>query len=189
MPEPAAESVETTHYSIIDSEGTAVAVTYTLNGSYGAGVVADGTGRSAQVPGYPTAGKTGTARIPQPGPHLDPNDAYQDAQGGYHYESSFVGFVPGADLSIIVTIQDAETSIYGSEVAAPLFSRLAAMALRNEAIPPPSLVEVSSPAVPDLSPSARGIGAEGPVAGLTLADSGALALSLSVGRVYFFADD
>ena len=32
-------------------------------------------------------------------------------------------------------------------------------------------------------------GAEGPVAGLTLADSGALALSLSVGRVYFFADD
>lgn len=31
-------------------------------------------------------------------------------------------------------------------------------------------------------------GAEGPVAGLTLAGSGALVLSLSVGRVYFFAD-
>ncbi|RUW62940.1 gamma-glutamyltransferase [Mesorhizobium sp. M7A.F.Ca.US.008.03.1.1] len=38
------ESKETTHYSIIDDEGNAVAVTYTLNGSFGAGVVADGTG-------------------------------------------------------------------------------------------------------------------------------------------------
>ncbi|HJE91572.1 MAG TPA: PQQ-binding-like beta-propeller repeat protein [Dietzia timorensis] len=32
-------------------------------------------------------------------------------------------------------------------------------------------------------------GAQGPVAGLTLADSGAIALSLSIGRVYLFADD
>ncbi|MFA1621580.1 gamma-glutamyltransferase [Rhizobium mongolense] len=40
----AKESVETTHYSIVDDEGNAVAVTYTLNGSFGAGVVAPGTG-------------------------------------------------------------------------------------------------------------------------------------------------
>jgi gamma-glutamyltranspeptidase/glutathione hydrolase len=39
-----AESVETTHYSIVDKDGNAVSVTYTLNGSFGAGVVADGTG-------------------------------------------------------------------------------------------------------------------------------------------------
>ncbi|WP_337268736.1 gamma-glutamyltransferase [Oryzifoliimicrobium ureilyticus] len=38
------ESHETTHYSIIDKDGNAVAVTYTLNGSFGAGVVAPGTG-------------------------------------------------------------------------------------------------------------------------------------------------
>lgn len=38
------ESSETTHYSIVDDEGNAVAVTYTLNGSFGAGVVAPGTG-------------------------------------------------------------------------------------------------------------------------------------------------
>lgn len=38
------ESQETTHYSIIDDARNAVAVTYTLNGSFGAGVVADGTG-------------------------------------------------------------------------------------------------------------------------------------------------
>jgi gamma-glutamyltranspeptidase/glutathione hydrolase len=38
------ESHETTHYSIMDKDGNAVAVTYTLNGSFGARVVAPGTG-------------------------------------------------------------------------------------------------------------------------------------------------
>jgi gamma-glutamyltranspeptidase / glutathione hydrolase len=38
------EHKQTTHYSIIDDEGNAVAVTYTLNDSYGAAMVADGTG-------------------------------------------------------------------------------------------------------------------------------------------------
>jgi gamma-glutamyltranspeptidase/glutathione hydrolase len=33
-----AESDETTHYSIVDGEGNAIAVTYTLNGGYGSGV-------------------------------------------------------------------------------------------------------------------------------------------------------
>lgn len=44
MPKGFGESKETTHYSIIDNDGNAVAVTYTLNGSFGAGVVAEGTG-------------------------------------------------------------------------------------------------------------------------------------------------
>lgn len=38
------ESTETTHFSIVDDEGNAVAVTTTLNGSFGAKVVAGGTG-------------------------------------------------------------------------------------------------------------------------------------------------
>ena len=38
------EPAETTHYSIVDGAGNAVAVTYTLNGSYGSGVTADGLG-------------------------------------------------------------------------------------------------------------------------------------------------
>ena len=38
------ESDQTTHYSIMDSEGNAVANTYTLNFSYGLGLVAEGTG-------------------------------------------------------------------------------------------------------------------------------------------------
>ncbi|MER9656834.1 gamma-glutamyltransferase [Mesorhizobium sp. M0152] len=44
MPKGFGESKQTTHYSIIDKDGNAVAVTYTLNGSFGAGVVAAGTG-------------------------------------------------------------------------------------------------------------------------------------------------
>jgi gamma-glutamyltranspeptidase/glutathione hydrolase len=38
------ESDNTTHYSVVDSEGNAVANTYTLNFSYGLGMVAEGTG-------------------------------------------------------------------------------------------------------------------------------------------------
>jgi gamma-glutamyltranspeptidase/glutathione hydrolase len=38
------EKPETTHYSVADGEGNAVAVTYTINGYFGAGVVAPGSG-------------------------------------------------------------------------------------------------------------------------------------------------
>ncbi|MGI9435562.1 MAG: gamma-glutamyltransferase [Geminicoccaceae bacterium] len=38
------ESNETTHFSVVDAEGNAVANTYTINFTYGSGLVADGTG-------------------------------------------------------------------------------------------------------------------------------------------------
>ena len=38
------ESDETTHYAVVDAAGNVAAVTYTLNGSYGSGVTAKGTG-------------------------------------------------------------------------------------------------------------------------------------------------
>ena len=38
------ESDQTTHFSIVDKDGNAVANTYTINFSYGSGMVADGTG-------------------------------------------------------------------------------------------------------------------------------------------------
>jgi gamma-glutamyltranspeptidase/glutathione hydrolase len=41
---PGHESSETTHYSIVDAEGNAVSVTYTLNNSYGSAVTAPGLG-------------------------------------------------------------------------------------------------------------------------------------------------
>lgn len=38
------ESTQTTHYSVVDQYGNAVAVTYTLNTNFGSGIVAEGTG-------------------------------------------------------------------------------------------------------------------------------------------------
>ncbi|MFP8966768.1 gamma-glutamyltransferase [Pokkaliibacter sp. CJK22405] len=38
------EKPETTHYSIVDEAGNAVSTTYTINGRFGAGVIAPGTG-------------------------------------------------------------------------------------------------------------------------------------------------
>ncbi|HUS36718.1 MAG TPA: gamma-glutamyltransferase [Verrucomicrobiae bacterium] len=38
------ESAETTHYSVIDAEGNAVVVTYTLENSYGSRIIAEGLG-------------------------------------------------------------------------------------------------------------------------------------------------
>lgn len=38
------ESTETTHYNVVDAKGNAVAVTYTLNNSYGNGITAPGLG-------------------------------------------------------------------------------------------------------------------------------------------------
>jgi gamma-glutamyltranspeptidase/glutathione hydrolase len=42
--EPPNEKPETTHYSIVDGKGNAVAVTYTINGLFGAGIIVPGTG-------------------------------------------------------------------------------------------------------------------------------------------------
>jgi gamma-glutamyltranspeptidase/glutathione hydrolase len=39
-----AEAEETTHFTVVDAQGSVVSNTYTLNGSYGSGVVAAGTG-------------------------------------------------------------------------------------------------------------------------------------------------
>ncbi|MGK9165259.1 gamma-glutamyltransferase [Inquilinus limosus] len=41
---PPHEKPETTHYSVVDKDGNAVSVTYTINGLFGAGVIAPGTG-------------------------------------------------------------------------------------------------------------------------------------------------
>jgi gamma-glutamyltranspeptidase/glutathione hydrolase len=41
---PGSESNETTHYNVVDAEGNAVAVTYTLNGGFGNGITVPGAG-------------------------------------------------------------------------------------------------------------------------------------------------
>ena len=106
-------------------------------------VVAEGTGTRGGVTGYSVAGKTGTARKPDP-----VRGGYEDAAGRYHYVATFAGFVPAErpELSIIVVIDEPTGDIYGGSVAAPVFADLAQYGLRLFHIPPP-LVE--RPPAPD----------------------------------------
>jgi cell division protein FtsI (penicillin-binding protein 3) len=106
--------------------------------------VSSGTGVEAAIPSYDVAGKTGTARKPQP------EGGYEDAAGNYHYVSSFAGFVPAQDpsLSVIVVIDEPTSSIYGGDVAAPVFSQIAQESLRRLHIPPPAATLSSAPTQP-----------------------------------------
>jgi cell division protein FtsI (penicillin-binding protein 3) len=95
-------------------------------------VITSGTGRAAAIDGYTAAGKTGTARKPQPA------GGYRDAAGNYHYISTFAGFLPAEDpkLSIIVVIDEPSTSPYAAQVAAPAFAEIGRHALRLLGVPP-----------------------------------------------------
>jgi cell division protein FtsI (penicillin-binding protein 3) len=91
-------------------------------------VVQEGTGTNATVPGYLSAGKTGTARKPLEGAR------------GYsgNYVASFVGYVPAQDPRLAaVVVLDEPTPIYGGQVSAPVFARIMQYALRLDRIPPP----------------------------------------------------
>lgn len=91
------------------------------------GAVAEGTGKAAQVPGYRVAGKTGTAQA-------------FEAGGTVKHVASFIGVAPADDPRIVVNVvlYDPKTSIYGGDVAAPVFSEVAEHALRQLGVPPSS---------------------------------------------------
>jgi len=89
--------------------------------------VVDTWATKAQVPGYRVAGKTGTAEIPT---------AY-----GYHPTDtigSFVGFAPADDPQFIVLVRldRPKTSPWGSQTAAPTFTRIAERLFVYMHIPP-----------------------------------------------------
>jgi cell division protein FtsI (penicillin-binding protein 3) len=77
---------------------------------------------SASVPFYSIAGKTGTARVV--------------GAGGYQanlHNSMFAGFIPADDPRIVVIIiinEPQGSQRYGSQVAAPVFARIASGAMR-----------------------------------------------------------
>jgi cell division protein FtsI/penicillin-binding protein 2 len=101
-------------------------------------VVVRGTGNpTARVPGYTTAGKTGTAQIPENG-----NYAAAD------YVASFVGFVPAESprYVILVKVTKPRGAFYGSVVAAPAFAQIARMAMLHAGVLPagPRLVRLAS---------------------------------------------
>ncbi len=91
--------------------------------------VSQGLDEAAQLPGYTVAGKTGTAEIPDVLGYRD--DAWI---------MSFVGFLPADDpqLSILIKLDEPDESSgrWASQVAAPVFRRLAERLVILLEIPP-----------------------------------------------------
>ena len=94
------------------------------------GVVARGTGQSAQIPGYSIAGKTGTAA--------------KVVNGRYSrtaYNASFVGFAPSRHpvVALIVVIDSPNVGTqhyYGGAIVAPIFARIVEESLRYLGVAP-----------------------------------------------------
>ena len=91
------------------------------------GVVLEGTGTEAAIPGYTVAGKTGTAA------KIDPDGTYSTSR----YVASFVGLVPATKprLVIMVMVDEPHGDIYGGVVAAPAFREIARFNLQHLEIP------------------------------------------------------
>ena len=104
------------------SEQTASTVTRLL--AYAVDV---GTGKEAQIPGYWTAGKTGTANVPNPA-----GSYYTD-----RYVASFIGFTPASNPAVVVaTVIQVPSLIYGGIAAAPVFAEVGRYALARLRVPP-----------------------------------------------------
>ncbi|MFO0325988.1 MAG: peptidoglycan D,D-transpeptidase FtsI family protein [Burkholderiales bacterium] len=99
-----------------------------------------GTATRGQVPGYRTAGKTGTAWKLVNGQYVD-----------NLYLSSFVGYGPASNPKYIIAVTVDEPSagkFYGGEVSAPVFSNVMAQALRMAGVPPDAPVVAEAPRPP-----------------------------------------
>ncbi len=107
------ESDQTTHFSIVDADGNAVANTYTLNFSYGLGLVAEGTGvllnneldDFAAKPGAPNAfGLLGGAAN-QPAPRKRPLSSMAPTMMFQRGELELVTGSPGGSRIITIVTQ------------------------------------------------------------------------------------
>lgn len=115
------------------------------------GVVARGTGKLAQVPGYQVAGKTGTAQKVVAG----------RVEKGI-YIASFIGFAPVPDpaVAMLVSVDEPQGAFYGGQVAAPVFGRLLRDVLRylhvaptEPVAPPPAGQPAMVPSLVNLDPA------------------------------------
>ncbi len=90
-------------------------------------VVVEGTGTLAQVPGYRTAGKTGTAQMAV-------NGTFDDS----HHTAWFAGFLPMPNPRwvIVVAIENPTKTYWASSVAAPVFAKVAQATIHKAGIPP-----------------------------------------------------
>ncbi len=92
------------------------------------GVVSDGSGHLAQIPGYTVAGKTGTSQ------KVDPDSGAYTTE----YVSSFVGFAPATDpeFVMLVAVDEPQTTYWGELAAAPYFQDVMSFALGYYNVPP-----------------------------------------------------
>jgi cell division protein FtsI/penicillin-binding protein 2 len=108
------------------STRTAAALRTMLKGVLAPG----GTASLVRIPGYTLAGKTGTANKVDPLTH-----AYSET----NYIASFVGFAPADNPKLLISIMVDEPhggSIFGGQVAAPAFGKIAGFALQYQKIEP-----------------------------------------------------
>jgi cell division protein FtsI (penicillin-binding protein 3) len=89
----------------------------------------EGTGTSAALDGFTVAGKTATAQKADPATGQYSLDAFT---------ASFVGFVPSRDpvVAISVVLDEPMVAHSGGDVAAPVFRRVAEMALKYRGLTP-----------------------------------------------------
>ena len=112
------KSLDPAQYSQPIDEQTAVELTTAMEG-----VVSEGTGTNAAIPGVPVAGKTGTAETPG-----------NEACGGGSEENQawFIGFAPADEPKIAIAATVGCTTQFGNDVAAPIFRDVAETILDNE---------------------------------------------------------
>jgi cell division protein FtsI (penicillin-binding protein 3) len=103
-------------------------------------VTVKGTAKRAQLDGYTTAGKTGTAQKIDPVTH-----AYSHSK----FVASFIGFAPVENPAVViaVVIDEPIGAFYGGDVAAPVFQQIATNVL--------PYLNVEPDAEPDQQPAHR----------------------------------
>ncbi len=100
------------------------------------GVVTDGTGGKAAIPGFRVAGKTGTAQ------KIDPRTGTYSAT---QFVGSFVGYAPADNprLAMIVVIDEPHGEAWGGNVAAPVFNRVGEQVLNYLGVSPNEPVKLT----------------------------------------------
>ena len=119
------------------------------------GVVLFGTGKSAQLDGYSSAGKTGTAQKIDPATHKYSKSLHI---------ASFAGFAPVNNpvIAVAVVIDSPKGAYYGTEVAAPVFTEVAQQVLEYLGVPhdidvrPPTAASKKEPAFTEDEATAQG---------------------------------
>jgi cell division protein FtsI (penicillin-binding protein 3) len=119
------------------------------------GVVLFGTGKSSQLNGYSSGGKTGTAQKIDPATHK-----YSQSL----HIASFAGFAPVNNpvIAVSIILDSPKGAYYGAEVSAPVFAEVAQQVLEYLGVPhdvdlrPASLVSKKEPPVKEDDAAAQG---------------------------------